>query len=75
MRRHHNLQDVRTGRLRCSCSTTRDLVDHSRDTATALDNLTGQCHITDYAQRGKMTRPDTPHAIEDIIYLLLAIDP
>jgi hypothetical protein len=71
VRRHHNLQDVRTVLLQYHANP----VGHSWGTATTPGNLTGQCHITNYAQCGRMTRPDVPHAIEDIICLLLAIEP
>jgi hypothetical protein len=72
------LQDMRAGDISNACKTCEHVaivrlqyctgpVDHSHDTATVPGDLTGQHHSMDRAQRGRTTRQDIPHAVEDII--------
>jgi hypothetical protein len=68
---NHNLQDVQKWLLQYHAG----LAGHSRGTAIAIGNLTGQCHTMDRAQHGKMIRPNVLYVVEDIICLLLAIEP
>jgi hypothetical protein len=43
-------------------------VDHSEGIATVPGDPTGRRHTMDWAQRGRMTRYDILHVVEDIIY-------
>jgi hypothetical protein len=49
-------------------------VDHSQDTTTVQGDLTGRCHTADRAQQDRATGLDSPHAVEGIISLLLALN-
>jgi hypothetical protein len=35
-------------------------IDHTQDTTTVQDDLTGRCHAADHVRRDRVTRQDAP---------------